>query len=167
MKAVEGRELKELLIKNWMTHDAMWLYHCAREFGMEKTNVINKASVRSMGVIEGKRLKKALGVEQIETFEQFRDFFSGAMRTVLADFMDTDFTFPGHNRVHGEWNRCFAYEGLKKFGMIDQYRCGIMDRIEGWLDGLGIAYTVIPQIDGCMMHTEGRCFRDYQFTFPE
>ena len=167
MKAVEGNELKELLVKNWMTHDAMWLYHCVREFGMEKTNVVNKAAVRSMGAIEGKRLKKALGFEQIETFEEFKEFVTGAMEIVLADFMKSSFTFPGHNRVHGEWKTCFAYDGLTKYGMIDQYQCGIMDRVEGWFDGLGIPYSVTPKVERCMMHTEGRCYRDYLFEFPE
>ncbi len=99
MRTVEGRELKELLIKNWMTHDAMWLYQCVQHFGMEKTNVVNKAAVRSMGAIEGKRLKKALGVERIETFEEFREFFVGAMDIVISDFMKSSFTFPAHNRV--------------------------------------------------------------------
>lgn len=166
MKTVEGGQLKELLIKNWMTHDAMWLYHCVQQFGMERTNVVNKAAVRSMGVIEGKRLKKALGVERIETFEEFKEFVNGAMETVLADFMKPSFSFPGDNRVYGEWKTCFAYDGLTKYGMIHQYQCGIMDRVEGWFDGLGIAYTVTPKVDGCMMHTEGRCYRDYTFEFP-
>ncbi len=167
MKKVEGNELKELLVKNWMTHDAMWLYNCVREFGMEKTNVVNKAAVRSMGAIEGKRLKKALGIDRIETFGQFKEFYTGAMETVLVDFMKSSFSFPGHNLVHGEWKSCFAYDGLTKYGMIDQYQCGIMDRVEGWFDGLGIAYSVAPRVDGCMMHTEGRCYRDYTFEFPE
>jgi hypothetical protein len=165
MNTVDGGALKELLIKNWMTHDAMWFYHCAREFGMEKTNVINKAAVRSMAAVEIKRLRKAMGVEGIETFSEFREFFSAVMEIVLGDFMKSSFSFPGVNQVHGEWKSCFAYDGLTKLGVIDQYRCGIMDRVEGWFDGLGIAYTVTPKVDGCMMHTEGRCYRDYQFEF--
>ena len=41
-------ELKELLIKGWMTHDGMWFYHCLQECGIEKTNRINKAAIRAM-----------------------------------------------------------------------------------------------------------------------
>ena len=167
MNTVEGRQLKEILIKNWMTHDAMWFYHSVQSFGMEKTNVVNKAAVRSMAGVEIKRLRKALGVERIETFGQFREFYSAVMEVVLGDFMKSSFSFPGHNRVHGEWKSCFAYDGLTKYGMIDQYQCGIMDRVEGWFDALGIPYTVTPKVDGCMMHTEGRCYRDYLFEFPE
>ena len=34
---LEKNELKELLNKNWMTHDAMWFYNCLQECGIEKT----------------------------------------------------------------------------------------------------------------------------------
>jgi hypothetical protein len=167
MKPVEGRELKEILIKNWMTHDAMWFYQCAQQFGMEKTNVVNKAAVRSMGMVEIKRLKKALGADHIHTFDEFSEFFNTVMETVLADFMKSSFYISGHNKIHGEWKQCFAYEGLTKYGMIDQYKCGIMDRVEGWFDALGIPYTVTPKVEGCMMHTDGHCYRDYLFQFPK
>ena len=49
---IEKNDLRELLVKGWMTHDAMWLYHCFQECGMEKTNRINKAAVQSMSAIE-------------------------------------------------------------------------------------------------------------------
>lgn len=167
MKTVEGAQLKELLIKNWMTHDAMWLYHSVQQFGLEKTNIVNKAAVRSMAAVEIKRLKKAMGVERVESFDDFKEFFSAAMEIALGNFMKATFSFTGHNRLHGEWKTCFAYEGLTKYGMIDQYQCGIMDRVEGWFDALGVQFTASPKVDGCMMHTEGRCYRDYRFEFPE
>ena len=55
MQPVENDELKELLVKGWMTHDAMWFYHSLQEFGIEKTNKINKAAIRDMSAIEIKR----------------------------------------------------------------------------------------------------------------
>jgi hypothetical protein len=55
MKTLKKSELKEILIKNWMTHDAMWLYHCLQECGIERTNKINKAAIRSMAAIEIRR----------------------------------------------------------------------------------------------------------------
>ena len=45
---LETKELKELLIKCWMTHDAMWFYHCLQECGIEKTNRINRAAVKAV-----------------------------------------------------------------------------------------------------------------------
>ena len=167
MRAVEGRELKEILIKNWMTHDAMWFYLTVQQFGLEKTNPINRAAVRSMAGVEMKRLRKAMGIERIETFDEFKEFFIVVMDTVIGEFMKPSFSFPEHNLVHGEWKTCFAYDGLTKYGMIDHYQCAIMERVEAWFEVLGIPFTVTPVVNGCMMHTDGRCYRDYRFEFPE
>lgn len=41
LDTIDKKQLKEVLIKSWITHDAMWVYHTAREFGMERTNTIN------------------------------------------------------------------------------------------------------------------------------
>ena len=49
--------------------------------------------------------------------------------------------------------------------VIDQYQCGIFERVKGWLDGLGVEYTITPEVEGCMMHTDGQCFREFHFSF--
>ena len=68
-------DLKEILNKNWMTHDAMWFYNCLQECGIEKTNKINKAAIHDMSAIEIKRIQKAVGVGQLNTFDEFKSFF--------------------------------------------------------------------------------------------
>jgi len=158
-------ELKELLNKNWMTHDAMWFYHCLEEFGIEKTNKINQAAIRSMGAIEIKRYQKALGLEKLATFDELVLFFKTVMEIVSGKFMKYSFTFPEKNLIHAEWQSCFAYQGMKGLGVADRYECGIMLRIEIWFDTLGIKYEVGPKVTGCLMHTDGQCFRDYRFFF--
>ncbi len=164
-KPLEPKALKELLIKCWMTHDAMWFAQCLQECGIEKTNRINRAAVRAMAAVEIKRMKKAAGIETIETFGQFWDFFRFVMASLTGDFMAYAFESKGKNHVRGTWQRCFAYEGIRMLGMIDRYECGIMDRVEAWFDTLGIRYDVQPKVTRCMMHAEGRCYRDYTFFF--
>lgn len=165
MTSLDKRELKELLVKCWMTHDGMWFYHCLQECGIDKTNKINKAAVRSMAMIEIKRIKKALDVEEVETFEQFKEFMQGVYETVKVDFINFTHEAPSENLYHVVMEQCFAYDGIKRIGAIDKYQCGIFDRIEGWFDGMGFKYSVTPQIEGCMMHTDGKCFRDFKFNF--
>jgi hypothetical protein len=167
LKALNKQELKEILIKNWMTHDAMWFYYCLQECGIEQTNKINKAAIRAMGMIEIKRIQKAVGVDKVETFEDFKSLVKIAFQTLTGDFMDFTYSFPSENILHGEWKSCFAYNGIKQIGAIDQYQCGIMERIYAWLNGLGIKYSVSPQVEGCMMHTDGKCFRDITFSFDK
>jgi hypothetical protein len=66
---------------------------------------------------------------------------------------------PG-NILHWEWERgqCFAFKGMTEIGTIDDYRCGVIYRIECWLEALGVEFNIDPKIDGCLMHTTGTCF---------
>ena len=164
---LDKKELKELLNKGWMTHDAMWFYNCLQECGIEKTNKINKAAVKGMAAIEIKRISKALGTPPLETFDQFKQFFDLAMKIATGDFMKYVYNTPAKNMLHCEWKSCFAYDGMKTLGVVDKYECGIMLRIETWLDTMGIKYTVTPKVTGCMMHTDGVCYRDYTFFFDK
>ncbi len=165
MKSLNKKDLKELLIRNWMTHDGMWFNYCFKECGIEKTNAINKAAVRSMAIIEINRIKKALEIEKVETFERFKGFMDAVCDIVKADFMKFDYSFPSDSVCHIEMQECFAYDGIKKIGAIDKYQCGIFERFKGWFNGLGIEYTVTPQVDVCMMHIDGKCFRDFKLNF--
>jgi hypothetical protein len=166
MKLPEKDELKELLIKGWMTHDAMWFHSCLQECGIEKTNKINQAAIRAMSAIEIKRIQKAVGAGKLETFDEFKHFFETTMQIVKGEFMQFTHSMPAKNTMHSEWRgSCFAYDGVKALGVIDRYECGIMLRIDTWLDTLGIKYEVEPKVTGCMMHTDGKCFRDYRFFF--
>jgi hypothetical protein len=164
---LEKDELKELLNKNWMTHDAMWFYNCLQEFGIEKTNKVNQAAVRAMSAIEIKRIQKAVGMGQPATFAEFKDLFDMAMAIATGKFMKYSYTAPALNHIHAEWHECFAYEGMKAMGIADRYECAIMLRIDTWLDTLGIKFEVEPRISGCMMHTHGKCAWDYRFFFEQ
>ena len=166
MRSLEAQELKDLLLKCWMTHDAMWFLHSVQAVGIEKTNEINKAAVRAMAMIEIQRIKKALGIEEVQTFDNLRDLVLGAFELIKADFMRFAVDFPERNVMRWEMHRCFAYEGVTKLGVADQYRCGIFPRLEGWLDALGIGYEIVPPVDGCVMHTGGRCVREFRTALP-
>ena len=164
---LEKKELKELLNKGWMTHDAMWFYNCLQEFGIEKTNKINKAAIRGMAAIEIKRIQKALGVGQIDTFDELKRFFDAAMEIATGKFMKYKYSTPAHNLMQAQWDSCFAYEGMKSLGVADRYECGIMLRIDTWLNTLGIKFEVQPEVKGCMMHTDGKCLLEYRFFFEK
>ncbi|MDD5312776.1 MAG: DUF6125 family protein [Dehalococcoidia bacterium] len=164
---LEKRELRELLNKNWMTHDAMWFYNCLRECGIETANRLNQSAIRSMAAVEIKRIQKAVGIGKIETFADFCKLFDSAMTLATGDFMQYEYTYLAKNLVRSRWHKCFAYEGVKALGVIDRYECGVMLRIYTWLDTLGIKYEAEPQVTGCMMHTHGECYRDVKFFFDE
>jgi len=158
---LDKKGLIELLNKCWMTHDGMWFYHCVQEFGVQKANQMNKAAIKSLAPIEVKRLKLAVGVEKdpIETFEEFKNFFLGASELVIPDFMNATMSFPEKNilRWQFEPKKCFAYKGMENIRVIDEYECGVIYRVECWIDSLGIQYSVHPKIKRCLMLSDGNC----------
>jgi hypothetical protein len=86
---ISKRELREVLTKGWMTHDAMWLMHSIEELGIETANKLNISAVRSMSMIEIKRLQKVLGYEDdnLARFESLVTFLKEAFGLIKADFM--------------------------------------------------------------------------------
>jgi len=164
---MNNHDLKEFLIKCWMTHDGMWFYHCLQECGIEKTNKINKAAIKSMSKIEIKRIQKVFEIGKIEKFEDLQNIMDKAMKVFKADFMEFRYSFPEKNNIHCEMIKCWAYEGVMRIGAIDHYQCGIFSRIEGWFEALEIGYKVYPPLNGCFMHSHGNCYRDYIFYFKE
>lgn len=153
-------EIRELINKGWMTHDAMWFYNVYREHGIETANKMNLAAIEGMASVEIQRMKKAFGYppdHRFKTFEEFRIFFQGAFDIALGKFMDFEYSFPEKNVFRWKWNSCFAFNGISKIGAIGSYQCGVILRIETWLRGMGIEYTMQPVIRGCLMNTTGRC----------
>jgi hypothetical protein len=50
--------------------------------------------------------------------------------------------------------------------MIDRYECGVIYRLECWLEALGIPYSIDPPTAGCRMHEKGSCSGEFRFSFP-
>jgi len=168
LNKLDKKGLKDLLSKCWLSHDGIWFYHCIQEFGVKKANMMNKTAIKSLAPLEIKRIMKALGVEKVETFEQMRELiFEDALALVTSESVRNGFNFtcPEKNIIQWEVKEqnCFAYIGTKNVGISDKYECGVIYRIGCWLDSLGIEYRVTPQIEGCLMHTNGKCSGDFKF----
>ena len=166
LNKIGKREIRDLLGKGWLTHDGLWFYHTYQELGIEKANTLNKAAIRSLAPIEIKRVKKVLGIggDKLGTFEELKDFMLEALEMILPNSVFEKFRFRASSKdlLHWEWEsgECFAFKGMKQIGVIDGYRCGVMYRIECWLEALGIKYNIDPMIDKCMMHEKGACLGD-------
>jgi len=161
------KEIVEFLGKCWMTHDGMWFYNTFMENGIQSANRINKAAIKSLAPVEIHRFKKLIGVDSIKNYEMFKDFFAKAAEFLIPDFMNIAFEFPGNNIATWKFTekKCFAYNGISMLGVIDQYECGPIYRIKCWMDALGVAYKVDPDIDKCVMPSKGECFGKMVFQF--
>ncbi len=171
LERIDKAELRDLLGKGWLTHDGMWFYHTYQALGIERANTLNKAAIKSLAPIEINRVKKILGAGEakLESFESLRDFMLEALELILPGSVIKNFRLsaPSENLLHWQWEKreCFAYKGMKQIGIIDDYRCGVMYRIECWFDALGIKYSIDPKTDKCIMHTTGDCCGDIR-VFP-
>ncbi len=165
MKKMNKQEVREFFSKGWITHDAMWLYFSMQEFGAEKANKINRAAVKAMAGIEINRIIKWMGLkkEDISTFETLKEVIDTTFKLIRPDFMKLYYDFPEKNLFRGGFHECFANTGVKNAGLSDVYQCGIIIRIHGWLEALGIKYQMIPAFNGCLMEERGRCEIEFQF----
>ena len=153
-------DVKELFSKNWLTHDAMWYGNCVVELGPAVANRLNRQAVKSMAAIEIKRIIKLMGIPKearITTFDELAEIIDTAFQVVRTCFMKFDFSFPEKNVLHGKFHECFAHDGMKRYGMIETYECGILERVRGWLDTIEVSYQMTPEFSGCLMHQQGYC----------
>ena len=121
-----------------------------------------------MAGIEIKRIMKLMGKPKghsAKTFDELAEIIATSFQLVQTSFLTFDFSFPEKNLLRGRFSECFAYEGVKKFGMIEHYDCGIVERVKGWLDGLGVSYKMAPDFTGCLMHQNGKCEVDLHLDF--
>lgn len=173
LESVDKFELKDMLGKGWLTHDGMWFLHTSQAFGIEAANTLNKAAVRSIAPIEINRVKKILGAGEgdFESFEDLREFLLNAFELILPGSVSRGFRFgaTSEDTLHWAWDEgeCFAFKGMTKAEMIDDYRCGVIYRIECWLEALGMNFNIDPRIDRCIMHTTGTCSGDIRIILDE
>jgi len=167
MKDNNAEAVIDLLSKGWLTHDAMWVKAVYQECGPEIASKLNTQAIQLMTPIEVKRFQKVLNLPSVDTFEKIQAFITGALAIVSGEFTDFEVSYPSHNILQWQSPQCFAYDGIKKIGMIEQYQCGIFERIEGWLNGLNIEYEILPKINGCNMHNVGSCKLKIQFYFDK
>jgi hypothetical protein len=163
MQEIPGRELKELLLKCWMTHDGMWFYHTMCDSGIDKANQINKAAIKSLAAVEMERVRTAFGVKEICSFQDVEALFDAAFGVLTDSFMGFEYSFPSENVMHWEMGKCFAHSGMTRLGVIDRYECGVIYRVACWFDSLGIRYSLNPPVDRCIKHLSGACRGDFRF----
>lgn len=157
-----------LVQRQWLTHDAMWFAHSVDRLGIETANELNRAAVQSMAAVEAGRLRKLMDVDAVRTPAELRRFFDTAVAVVIPDVIDFTMDWaPDGRSVTFEVQRCFAFEGVSALGVADTYECGIYERVTGWLDGLGIAHRIEPDVAHCTMHHTGACRRVVTVTLPD
>ena len=157
---------KDLLIKGWMSHDARWFTAVREHFGIEAANRLNQTVCRELGRVEMKRLMKSLGLSQPKDLEEYLHFNKAAISLYGPDLVEYEIKIIDHQSYKMHLKRCFAYENIVKAGIKDQYECGILARIQGWIDAQGLGHELTPTLGKCMKVLGGECCYTVTLQFP-
>ena len=164
-------QVRDLVAKGWLTHDGMWFDEAARSLGIDAANDLNRAAIRAMAPFEVSRLAEALGVGPavLRDPAAVARFVAAGIRLVTPESVSAHLQVTaGDGLLHWEWDpgECFAYKGMRRFGWLDGYRCGVIYRVECWLEALGVRSRGEPVVEACVMHRTGRCAGDLALSLP-
>lgn len=147
---------EEMLRRSWMANDGLWFYQTVTALGVDKANDLNGEVVREFARQEMTRLMRAVGIDRVQTIEQYHALMEVARDVYLGSLMDYD------DRITGDTHdikvrKCFAYLGVRRAGVDKVYRCGPGARVKGWLDAMGLHDGIEPDVGLCQMAHHGAC----------
>ena len=155
--SIDPAKLNSFLIKNWMTHDALWYAEVAGKFGMAEASPMNLRVCRRLGQIEVKRLMKVLDISPPTDMQTYQKLFEIGKQVFVPDFMSFDIDYPAENVQRFQVRECFAHRGMEKAGLLKDYECGIFERIFGWLDAMNLTYSATPDLSRCLRFKGREC----------
>jgi hypothetical protein len=163
-------QIRDLLAKGWLTHDGMWFDRAARALGVEQANELNLAAIRAMAPFEVSRLAEALGVTPADLMDAaaVARFVAAGIALVTPESVSSHLHIGADaGNLHWEWEpgECFAYKGMQRFGHLAGYECGVIYRVECWLDALGVRPPGDRAVGDCLMHTKGECAGALELSF--
>jgi hypothetical protein len=141
---------KDLLIKGWMSHDARWFMAVAQRFGIEEADQLNRKVCRDLGQVEMKRFMKALSLTLPKNLDEHMTMNKEAISLYGPDLIDYEIKVLDRQSYEMHIRRCFAHENVVKAGIKGQYVCGILARVQGWIDAQGLGHELIPPLGKCM-----------------
>jgi hypothetical protein len=162
---IDPQKLNSFLIKNWMTHDALWYGEVAGKLGMPEASPMNLRVCRKLGQIEFKRLMKIMGATVPADMQTYQELFEIGTQVFVPEFMAIDIDYPAENVQRFYVRECFAHRGMEKAGYLKDYECGIFERIVGWLDAMNLTYTVAPDLSRCLKFKGQACEVTIKFQF--
>jgi hypothetical protein len=148
---------KNLLIKGWMSHDARWFMAVAERFGIKEADQLNQKVCRELGGVEMKRFMKALSLSFPRNMDEHLAINKDAISLYGPDLIEYEIKAVDRQSYEMHIRRCFAHENVVKAGIKDQYKCGILARVQGWIDAQGLEHELTPPLGKCMKVLGKQC----------
>jgi len=163
MQRLPASEREALLIKCWLSHDARWFTAVAQEFGLEVANRLNKIAAHELGKVEGRRLTAVLPLPPVKSLDDYLLFQEMGISLLGPDLLRYQILKINDHTFQMPVSRCFAFENVTRAGIADQYECGILPRVTGWLEALGIEHELIPPLGKCLKAQGKECVYTLSF----
>jgi hypothetical protein len=129
----------------------------AERFGIDEANRLNQLVCRELGRMEMKRYMKTLVLSPAKDLEEFLILGKAALALYGSGLAEYEIKTLDHQTYEMHLKRCFAYENIVRAGIKDQYECGILARIQGWIDAQGLEHELVPPLGKCMMVSGKEC----------
>ncbi len=156
---------KDLLIKGWMSHDARWFMAVTQHFGIDTANRLNQFVCREIGRVEMKRYMKTLALSPAKDLEEVLTLKRSAFSLYGSGLAEYEIKILDGQSYEMQMKRCFAYENIIRAGIKDHYECGILARIQGWIDAQGLDHELAPPLGKCMMVLGKECVYTIRLRF--
>ena len=132
-----------------LSHDARWYMAVAQAFGLEAASRLNQVAAHEEGKVEAQRVVRALGLPPVATLDDWLTLHEILGSLLTPDLVDYQVVPIGGGAYELRVQRCFAHENVTRAGLVDEYECGIVPRVTGWLDALGVKYEMTPARGKC------------------
>jgi hypothetical protein len=150
LRRLSNGERESIIIKCWMSHDARWFMAAAATFGLGAAQQLNHMAVREQGRAEARRLIRRLGLPPVHTVRDYLLIQEVIIGLLGPDLLDYSVAETGGDALELHIQRCFAFDNVTRAGIAPQYQCGILPRVMGWLDELGLKHHLDPQPEMCL-----------------
>ena len=162
LQQLPPEEKQSLIIKCWMSHDARWFTAVATEFGIDAALRLNRVAVREEGRVEARRLVRRLQLPAVRTLADYLLIQEVIIGLLGPDLLDYRIAESGEDGFDLGIERCFAFENVSRAGIAEHYQCGILPRVMGWLDALGVDYELLPSPEKCLKAQGRECVYSFR-----
>ena len=146
----------EMINKSRWTVESYWMMAMVMNAGWDTANQINQDVCEKLGLVEMRRLMKAMNLGLPKNNEEFMILLKLAMDSFLTqDYFDYEFITSAQGKSVAVIHHCYSNTKLRKVGAQDQYQCGCFKLRAGWYKAINT--EVEEKLLKCLIKGDDRC----------
>ncbi|TXT59823.1 MAG: hypothetical protein BAJALOKI1v1_1360008 [Promethearchaeota archaeon] len=139
---ISTEEQKDIIRKNWLSHDAKWQISIVKNFGWEKANELNQQIAREIGKIMMYRMLNALNISKVTTIEQLKSLmWAIAHMHFPPPASNYQFEIASKSTLNIIIKKCRTHDNIIKVKAQKKYECGCFSIRSGFFDALDLQFS--------------------------